>query len=169
MPEYSPEEIAEAQLAYDVAEAKQALDRSLHGTGSGEGVVDHIESLIGKVVMRWWFARIVRNKKSASKETASALEERRKQRAMTMIACCQIINAKSTQGKPPDNLQLQLAHMDLTAGQAAIWQALIDAAIIAPDVKQDYLDGAVASLYQRVVDFSQRIDLSAAPGATQTQ
>lgn len=160
MPEYSAEQIAAAQLNVDVADAKEALDVGLHGVRTHDTVVDLIENLIGKVVMRWWFARIVKNKAAVSKINPKALEERRKVRAMTTIASCQIINAKTNKGAPPDALSLQMAILDLTANNNAIWQALIDAAIITPDVKQDYLDGGVAELYGRVTDHAGKIDLT---------
>lgn len=165
MPEYSAEQIAAAQLNVDVEEAKEHLHDVLAPRKPGEGntgkyLVDAFENLIGKVVMRWWFARIVKNKAAVSKVDQKALEERRKVRALTTIASCQIINGKTNKGAPPDALQLQMAILDLTANNNAIWQALIDAAIITPDVKQDYLDGGVAELYGRVTNYAGKIDLT---------
>lgn len=164
MPERSAEQIAAELLNADVAEAKNNLrHRALEffkGRGGSDVFVDAFENLIGKVIMRWWFARIVKNKAAVSKVDQKALEERRKVRALTTIASCQIINGKTNKGAPPDALQLQMAILDLTANNNAIWQALIDAAIITPDVKQDYLDGGVAELYGRVTDYAGKIDLT---------
>lgn len=159
MAEHTAEQIAAAQLNYDVAEAKQNLDRALHGTGAGSSVVNAIETLIGKTVMRWWFARICKNKAALSQVDPKKLEERRRVRATTLIAACGIINSKANGGQAPHNLDLQMGLMDLIANNNAIWQALFDAGIIAPDAKQDYLDAGVTELYNRVSGYSGQIDL----------
>lgn len=169
MLERSAEEIAAAQLNHDVTEAKRALLELVNETldlpdgvvsGAAADQVDAIENLIGKTVMRWWFARIVKNKAAHLQINNDELEARRRVRATKLIACCTTINGKATAGNPPDNLQLQMAIMDLTAAQSAIWQALIDAAIISPDGKQQYLDTACDELYARVVGYASRLDLT---------
>ena len=164
--ERSVEEIASAQLEYDVAEARQALEKLL-GLAAHDKV-GAIESLIGRVVMRWWFARIVKNRENQASMSQESLESRRRVRAATLIAVGQAINSRAFRGEPPGNLDLQLAVLDVTAAQNAIWQALIDAAIISPQAKQDYLDGGVNELFGRVSAYAQRIDLINA-GAAETQ
>lgn len=159
MPERTAQEIASAQLNYDVAEAKIALDRLLHGTSAGSTVIDAIENLIGKVVMRWWFARIVKNKAAHLMVDAGEIEGRRRVRALKLASIQQIINGKAYKGQPPDATSLQMVALDQQVANTAIWQALIDAAIISPDGKQQYLDDALDELERRTVNYASQLDL----------
>ena len=167
MAERSPQEIAAAQLNIDVEEAKRHILEMLLDDSSETrtGFVESVENLIGKVVMRWWFARIVKNSVAQGRVNPHEIEERRRQRALHLISAAEVVNSKSFKGEPPDARSLQLSIFDLACAQNALWQALIDAAIIHPDTKQDYLDGGVREFTERVGAYASRLDLgSAAPG-----
>ena len=157
MAERSVEQIAAAQLNFDVAQAKETLRYQLETAGSTR-LVDAIENLIGKVVIRWWFARICKNKAALTKLDQKAIEERRKVRGVALIAACATINEKANGGKAPANLDLQMGMMNLMAENRALWQAMYDAGIIHPDAKQDYLDDGVSELYAQVDGYSGTLD-----------
>lgn len=163
MSEKSPEEIMAAQLDYDAAEAKQSAIAAFAGVALNPGrarrVVDALENLVGKLIMRWWFARIKKARELPLRLSPVEIEARRRARAAVIMSCCAAINTKTKidPTKGPSNLELQVGIVDLSAAMRAIWQAMIDAGIIDPNAKQDYLDAGVTEIWSQVESHGQSI------------
>ncbi len=155
MAEKSAEEIMAAQLDYDAAEAKLSVVRAIINISlnpeRARAIADAIEAFVGRLVMRWWFARIKRNRETVLREDQKQTEARRRARAAVYIACCQSINAKTGVGQNgPSTVELQMALLDLTASMRALWQVAADAGIVDPNAKQDYLDAGAAEIWNQV-------------------
>src|ERR1700690_2373567 len=151
-------EILERQLDVDVAEAKQALIRELlaidsEDVGGPDTFANAIENLIGKVVSRWWMARL-RRAEEAKPLDPTVLNARRNVRMNAIVAMLSRMKERSG-AIDIDGIQLQQIGM---AGELlGIWALLCHMGFSDETVRQDYLDHGVAMIANRAFEVSDKV------------
>lgn len=165
MSEASAAEILLAQLDLDVAEAKQALLRawSYSDDGAELASLDAFEQLAERVCVRWWVKRMANHRKPIDAEAAA---ERGQRRAKVLAACVQGMIDHSG---PIEINALQMSALALSSDINALWGCLIEAGMVTPELRQEYMDASVENTYQRVQDYAQKIVVANAPTSGRRQ
>jgi len=142
MAELSAAEILHAQLNHEVAQAKAPFDPDL-------GLA--VESLAEAVCRRWWLGRMLKKPEAVD---MTALKERMRQRGEALQKATL---AMITQQGGVDVGALNIAVFSISAEVNALWGALIEAGMMTPRNRQDYMDAAVDNLCQRVNEQAKKI------------
>jgi hypothetical protein len=153
MTERTAAEILVAQLTFEVEEAKRAVAHELYDLPAINGFDPAtLETLIDRCVKRWWITRMASGPEKPMDPKQMA--ERRDQRMSALALCTRAIIERSG---PVDPNALQVGFLGLSAELNALWSVLIDAALLTHASRQDYMDSAVAELYQRVHNDAQKV------------
>jgi hypothetical protein len=149
MTERTAAEILLAQCEAEVAEAKDNV-QSLSP--------DSIETLIDKVVTRWWIKRIA-NRPPIHAPSAD-LAERQGNRIRMLAASTARIQDRSG---PIKSEAIQINLLGAVADINALWGVLIELGLVTPEMRQDYLDESVSQTFMRIEDQAQKMILTEAP------
>jgi hypothetical protein len=146
MTEHTAAEILYAQLDHDVAQAKWKVNDRLYN-GPPFQRADEIESLCELVCKRWWIGRMTA--KHPPPVDVTSLHDRMNHRTNAIIQMTQNMIDKAG---PIDPTALQMQLLGMSAEVNALWGCLIEAGLMTPQNRQDYMDAAVAMLYKRVFE-----------------
>ncbi len=146
MTEHTAAEILYAQLDHDVAEAKADAE-SITNIGLTRCEVNAIERLAELVCKRWWIGRMTA--KHPPPVDVTSLHDRMNHRTNAIIQMTQNMIDKAG---PIDPTALQMQLLGMSAEVNALWGCLIEAGLMTPQNRQDYMDAAVAMLYKRVFE-----------------
>jgi hypothetical protein len=153
MTERTAAQILVAQLTFEVEEAKRSVAHELSDLPAINGFDPAtLETLIDRCVKRWWITRMASGPEKPLDQ--KALAERRDQRMAALALCTRAIIERSG---PVDPNALQVGFLGLSAELNALWAVLIDAALLTHPLRQDYMDAAIAELYQRVHNDAQKV------------
>lgn len=160
MSERTAAEILLAQLDHDVLLCKRDVlqQMELADFPARPALADALETLAEKACMRWWIGRMA-GQDHAPRDPA-ANRERMEVRAKVLGMCVQRMVERSG---PIDANALQMSVLGISADVNALWGALIEAGMVTPEMRQQYLDQSVTNTYQRIEDYSQKIILANSP------
>lgn len=161
MTERTAAEIIFAQCEVDVAEAKAHVFKEFIESGLPveNSTLDALEDLANKVTRRWWIAKMV--KRPNPPVDTNDLLERMTHRTNALVALTQAIINRSGMIDPNS---LQVSILGMSADINAVWGALIEAGLMTPANRQDYMDAAVGELYRRGMDECQKIVIASSGG-----
>lgn len=154
MGEKTAAELMVAQLEYDVAEAKQVLMRELRPPAREDSkpIVEAIDNLMAKSVMRWWLGRIA----LASKSKLSAEEYRARSNARLNLVGEMVNRIKTRSGETSiESLQLQI--VGLSCELQGVWGLLEYMAFTDQADRQEWLDHGVAEMHERVTGMAAKL------------
>jgi hypothetical protein len=140
-----------AQCEVEVKEARQKIWAPFF-------TLDYMEALevfVEKVIVRWWISRMLR--RDSVEVDAEQAAQRQQQRGQVLHGIMHRIQERSG---PIKIEALQINLLGAATDVSAVWGALIEAGIVTPQMRQDYLDKAVMDLAQRVEDHAQKIQLA---------
>lgn len=153
MTERTAAEILSAQCEADVKTWRQKIWAPFFTLDYMEALEEFVE----KVVIRWWINRMVRRDTLPFNQEEAAT--RQQQRGQVLHGIMHRIMERSG---PITMEAMQINLLGAATDVSAVWGALIEAGIVTPQMRQDYLDKAVMDLHARVEDHAQKIQLAVA-------
>jgi hypothetical protein len=155
MRESTAAELLFAQLTFEVEQAKMAFTE---GNAWPPEWVDMFQDLVEKIVKRWWIGKMVQRPNPVV--DMQGLGERMIHRTNALVGLTQAIINRSGSVDPNS---LQVSVLGMSAEINAVWGALIEAGLMTPANRQDYMDAAVSELYKRGMDECQKIIMTPDP------
>jgi hypothetical protein len=145
MAEKTAAELLYAQFDHDVATAKERLVGHYGGGVQALAWVELMESMMESVIKRWWLKRMT--SRHDLPVDVTELNDRMNHRTNAIVQMTQGIIEKSG---PIEPTALQMQVLGMSAEVNALWGCLIEAGLMTPANRQDYMDAAIAMLYKRM-------------------
>lgn len=136
-----------AQADHEVAEAKAALNGSL--------IADEIETLVEKVVTRWWLGRMAA---SAGEDVDPVEAQTSHGQRLQLFAGAQALIQARTGAPTVEALQIGL--LSASAELNALWALLTESALVTPAHRQNLLNMGAQDLYERVQEHAKKVVLA---------
>jgi hypothetical protein len=143
--------VLHANFNQQVQQAKERI-----GSFEDARLADALEHLCDAVVKRWWVGRVL-DADTAYKGTEN-MQERMNHRMQCLVGATQAMVNHSGNVDPNS---LQVSVLGLSAELNGLWGALIEAGILTPAARQDYMDAAVIELQARVKESCKKILIAA--------
>ena len=142
-------EVLHAQFTQQVLQAKERID----GLAAVQDVrvSDAIEELCDAAIKRWWIGRML---EADFKGEIPDMQNRMQQRMQALVSATQAMVNHSGNVDPNS---LQISVLGISAELNGLWGALIEAGILTPAARQDYMDASVIELHNRVKESCSKI------------